>query len=374
MVERNRQFSPKKEEKYKATERMANAKPNENKSWRNLAPQRNWRGDNFDQRKQLQCYECLSTTHLRPNCPQLKRNQPTEQINHVGSAHENELFAPYISEGSVNGSEIKILRDSGASVDIVTRNYVSNADLPVSPEFGEVVTKARIVDSSLDQGIYLLSNATAELLNKSISIATVNAGTTRSQKKGGNAKGDGKARRIESRTGGHQYKAPNNVMNNIVPDSASLRSATRSPTIDVSTNRNMFNVSTAVSTAINSTPKCSSSTKFQTVAAAAAASNLHYPPPIQRPGPATVTQAAPQPQQKIGIRPQASVLVPGGKLTPAQQAKLRAEAVQQTHMFFAQSKTGKHDESVSNMLSQDNKNNIQGGVIQKMPLIIQKNL
>ncbi|XP_055933598.1 protein PRRC2B-like isoform X2 [Argiope bruennichi] len=243
--------------------------------------------------------------------------------------------------------------------------------------------------------------------------------------------------------GGHQYKAPNNVMNNIVPDSASLRSATRSPTIDVSTNRNMFNVSTAVSTAINSTPVVavppmsttgvigkhgqpqgsalptnrmtatsgktsqysvpqSQQAYFQfgqqkfnhlqsnpirapqmlfpnvvrnaphqqipTVAAAAAASNLHYPPPIQRPGPATVTQAAPQPQQKIGIRPQASVLVPGGKLTSAQQAKLRAEAVQQTHMFFAQSKTGKHDESVSNMLSQDNKNNIQGGVVQKMPL------
>ncbi|KAF8778219.1 hypothetical protein HNY73_014961 [Argiope bruennichi] len=123
-----------------------------------------------------------------------------------------------------------------ASVDIVTRNYVSNAD------------------PSLDQGIYLLSNATAELLNKRISIATVNAVTPRSQKKGENAKGDGNARRIESGTGGHQYKAPNNVMNNIVADSASLRSATRSPTIDVSTNRNMFNVSTAVSTAINSTP------------------------------------------------------------------------------------------------------------------------
>ncbi|KAF8764864.1 hypothetical protein HNY73_022903 [Argiope bruennichi] len=298
---------------------MANAKPNENKSWRNLAPQRNWRGDNFDQRKQLQCYECLSTTHLRPNCPQLKKNQPTEQINHVGSAHENELFAPYISEGSVNGSEIKILRDSGASVDIVTRNYVSNADftgeviwvkqpldldlrcLPLarikltSPEFGEVVTKAAIVDSSLDQGIYLLSNATAELLNKRISIATVNAVTTRSQKKRENAKGDGKARRIESGTGGHQYKAPNNVMKDIVPDSASLRSATRSPTIDVSTNRNMF----------NNAPH----QQIPTVAAAAAASNLHYPPPIRRPGPATVTQAAPQPQQKIGIRPQASVLV-----------------------------------------------------------------
>ncbi|GIX74504.1 protein PRRC2B [Caerostris darwini] len=240
--------------------------------------------------------------------------------------------------------------------------------------------------------------------------------------------------------GGHQYKAPNNVMSNIVPDSASLRSATRSPTVDVSTNRNMFSVSTAVSTSMNSTPiaavppmsssgvigkhgqpqgsalatnRISSTTgktsqysitqsqqaffqfgqqKFNHLqsnpirppqvlfpnvvrnaphqqippVAAAAASNLHYPPPIQRPGPATVTQAAPQPQPKIGIRPQANVLVPGGKLTSAQQAKLRAEAVQQTHMFFAQSKTGKHEESVPNMLSQD-KNNMPGGM-QKMPM------
>ncbi|GFT37719.1 protein PRRC2C [Nephila pilipes] len=101
--------------------------------------------------------------------------------------------------------------------------------------------------------------------------------------------------------------------------------------------------------------------------AAAAPSNLHYPPPIQRPGPAAVTQAAPQPQPKIGIRPQANVLVPGGKLTSAQQAKLRAEAVQQTHMFFAQSKTGKHEETVTNMLTQE-KNNMQGGVVQKMPM------
>lgn len=59
--------------------------------------------------------------------------------------------------------------------------------------------------------------------------------------------------------------------------------------------------------------------------------------------------------------------VPGGKLTSAQQAKLRAEAVQQTHMFFAQSKTGKHDENVSNMISQD-KSSLQSGSVQKLSL------
>lgn len=52
--------------------------------------------------------------------------------------------------------------------------------------------------------------------------------------------------------------------------------------------------------------------------------------------------------------------VPGGKLTSAQQAKLRAEAVQQTHMFFVQSKAGKHEET--GLISQD-----KTGVIQKMP-------
>ncbi|KAF8772958.1 hypothetical protein HNY73_015663 [Argiope bruennichi] len=98
---------------------------------------------------------------------------------------------------------------------------------------------------------------------------------------------------------------------------------------------------------------------------------IFLPTTYPRPGPATVTQAAPQPQQKIGIRPQASFAgFPGGKLTPAQQAKLRAEAFNKP-TFLCSVKTGKPDESVSNMLSQNNKNNIQGGGF-KMPLIIQK--
>lgn len=187
--------------------------------------------------------------------------------------------------------------------------------------------------------------------------------------------------------GSHQYKAPSSVMNNIVPEAASLRSTTRSPTVDVSNNRNMFGVSTAVSTTLSSTPvvavpPMSSSgvgkigqtqanalsasrinsgsnktsqyslpqsqqhyypfgqQKFghvqsstvrppqvlfpnvvrnpphQQLPAVATASNMHYPPPIQRPGPAAaaaaaaaVAQAATQPNPKIGIRPQASVLV-----------------------------------------------------------------
>ncbi|KAG8183671.1 hypothetical protein JTE90_010144 [Oedothorax gibbosus] len=238
--------------------------------------------------------------------------------------------------------------------------------------------------------------------------------------------------------GNHQFKtAQNAVMNNILPDSSSMRSATRSPTVnDISAaNRNMFRggSSTAVTTALNSAPVVANTgiigkqpstipaanrmaqdpvgktnqysippqqtqqhyypfgQKFgnpgvrppqvlfpnmvrntphqQVQVPGAAATNLHYPPPIQRPGPAppVVTQAAvaaplPQAPPKIGIRPQASLLVPGGgKLSSAQQAKLRAEAVQTTSMFFAQSKTGKPEEG---LIPQDK--NMQVGRMQKL--------
>lgn len=54
-------------------------------------------------------------------------------------------------------------------------------------------------------------------------------------------------------------------------------------------------------------------------------------------------------------------------MTSAQQAKLRAEAVQQTHMFFAQSKTGKHEENATNLLTQE-KASLQSGSVQKLSL------
>lgn len=54
-------------------------------------------------------------------------------------------------------------------------------------------------------------------------------------------------------------------------------------------------------------------------------------------------------------------------MTSAQQAKLRAEAVQQTHMFFAQSKTGKHEDNATSLLTQE-KTSLQSGSVQKLSL------
>ncbi|GBN58084.1 hypothetical protein AVEN_258010-1 [Araneus ventricosus] len=82
---------------------------------------------------------------------------------------------------------MSILRDTGASIDIVSRNHVRSADftgetvwvkqvldlnftcLPLvkvelqSSDFGHIITKAAVIDSKLDSGWYLLSNKTHNL-------------------------------------------------------------------------------------------------------------------------------------------------------------------------------------------------------------------
>ncbi|XP_023244698.1 uncharacterized protein LOC111642572 [Centruroides sculpturatus] len=68
---------------------------------------------------------------------------------------------------------------------------------------------------------------------------------------------------------------------------------------------------------------------------------IHYPSPIQRPGHnSSQQQTAQQSQRNVG-RSQNSGIKVTAQLTSAQQAKLRAEAVQQTHMFFSQTSGGK---------------------------------
>ncbi|GBL73354.1 Retrovirus-related Pol polyprotein from transposon 412 [Araneus ventricosus] len=98
-----------------------------------------------------------------------------------------------------------VLRDTGASIDIVSRNHVRpehftgeivfvkqplDAEfrcLPLakvelqSPEFGCVVTKAAVIDAQLDRGWYLLSNKTLELILEAKRKTNLNAVVTRSQ-------------------------------------------------------------------------------------------------------------------------------------------------------------------------------------------------
>ncbi|GFY20172.1 retrovirus-related Pol polyprotein from transposon 412 [Trichonephila clavipes] len=112
---------------------------------------------------------------------------------------------------SVNGHEIDILRDTGATIDLVCAKYINPSfsgenvwvKQPLSPElvclplavveisgnFGTVQTKAAICGNHLNQyGRYLLGNKTAELIKGNLGynflpVKILNAVQTRSQVK-----------------------------------------------------------------------------------------------------------------------------------------------------------------------------------------------
>ncbi|GBM58512.1 hypothetical protein AVEN_124722-1 [Araneus ventricosus] len=114
-----------------------------------------------------------------------------------------------MSKALVNNVEMSILRETGASIDLVSINYVSSEDftgetiwvkqsldlnftcLPLarielqSSEFGRIVTKAAVIEAVLDNGVYLLGNRTADLIAKQKLTSNVNAVVTRSQSAAG---------------------------------------------------------------------------------------------------------------------------------------------------------------------------------------------
>ncbi|GFW09706.1 retrovirus-related Pol polyprotein from transposon 17.6 [Trichonephila clavipes] len=125
-----------------------------------------------------------------------------------------ELFDNYedVRMGSVNGHEIDILRDTGATIDLVCAKYINPSSfsgenvwvkqplsselvcLPlavveISENFGTVQTKAAVCGNHLSQhGRYLLGNKTAELIKGNLGynflpVEILNAVQTRSQVK-----------------------------------------------------------------------------------------------------------------------------------------------------------------------------------------------
>ncbi|GFU52112.1 retrovirus-related Pol polyprotein from transposon TNT 1-94 [Trichonephila clavipes] len=76
---------------------------------------------NFDKRKRLQCYECGYFNHLRPQCPNLKTQKV--ELCRIGVKSEGSFLDPYTSKGIVNGFRMSILRDTGATVDVICQKY-----------------------------------------------------------------------------------------------------------------------------------------------------------------------------------------------------------------------------------------------------------
>ncbi|GFY08265.1 SCAN box domain-containing protein [Trichonephila clavipes] len=147
---------------------------------------------------------------FKPQCDKLKKNYETVASNET-VRNGTDVLAPYTSLGTVNGIEMPILRDTGATLDLICKKYVKPsmfinetawirtplektavclpmAEVELDCVFGHVITKAAVLRDSLDQGKYLLGNKTAALFeevkkNKEIQVYMVNAVETRSQKK-----------------------------------------------------------------------------------------------------------------------------------------------------------------------------------------------
>ncbi|GFX22736.1 CCHC-type domain-containing protein [Trichonephila clavipes] len=148
----------------------------------------------------------------KAGCPKLIKNKTTETLNNIEGNENPDFLNSYTTKGSVNGHEIDILRDTGATIDLVCAKYINPSSFsgenvwvkqPLSPElvclplavveisgnFGTVQTKAAVCGNHLNQhGRYLLGNKTAELIKGNLGynflpVEILNAVQTRSQVK-----------------------------------------------------------------------------------------------------------------------------------------------------------------------------------------------
>ncbi|GFS64569.1 retrovirus-related Pol polyprotein from transposon 297 [Trichonephila clavipes] len=164
----------------------------------------------FEKRVIQRCYHCNMPGHIKAGCPKLIKNKTTETLNNIEGNENPDFLNSYTTKGSVNGHEIDILRDTGATIDLVCAKYINPSSFsgenvwvkqPLSPElvclplavveisgnFGTVQTKAAVCGNHLNQhGRYLLGNKTAELIKGNLGynflpVEILNAVQTRSQ-------------------------------------------------------------------------------------------------------------------------------------------------------------------------------------------------
>ena len=75
-------------------------------------------------RRQLRCYEYGSYSHFRRQCDKLKKNFETLGSNETVKNRPYAALAPYASVEKVNGNEMPILRDTGATLDLICKKCI----------------------------------------------------------------------------------------------------------------------------------------------------------------------------------------------------------------------------------------------------------
>ncbi|GFV55461.1 retrovirus-related Pol polyprotein from transposon 297 [Trichonephila clavipes] len=134
----------------------------------------------FEKRVIQRCYHCNMPGHIKAGCPKLIKNKTTETLNNIEGNENPDFLNSYTTKGSVNGHEIDILRDTGATIDLVCAKYINPSSFsgenvwvkqPLSPElvclplavveisgnFGTVQTKAAVCGNHLNQHVEILN-------------------------------------------------------------------------------------------------------------------------------------------------------------------------------------------------------------------------
>ncbi|GFT39368.1 retrovirus-related Pol polyprotein from transposon 412 [Trichonephila clavipes] len=134
----------------------------------------------FEKRVIQRCYHCNMPGHIKAGCPKLIKNKTTETLNNIEGNENPDFLNSYTTKGSVNGHEIDILRDTGATIDLVCAKYINLSSFsdekvwvkqPLSPElvclplavveisgnFGTVQTKAAVCGNHLNQHVEILN-------------------------------------------------------------------------------------------------------------------------------------------------------------------------------------------------------------------------
>ncbi|GFT38484.1 retrovirus-related Pol polyprotein from transposon 297 [Trichonephila clavipes] len=79
----------------------------------------------FEKCVMQRCYHCNMPGHIKAVCPKLIKNKTTETLNNIEGNENPDFLNSYATKGSVNGHEIDILRDKGATIDLVCAKYIN---------------------------------------------------------------------------------------------------------------------------------------------------------------------------------------------------------------------------------------------------------
>ncbi|GFX32623.1 retrovirus-related Pol polyprotein from transposon 17.6 [Trichonephila clavipes] len=106
----------------------------------------------FEKRLIQRCYHCNMPGHIKAVCPKLIKNKTMETLNNIEGNKNPDFLNSYTTKGSVNGHEIDILRDTGATIDLVCAKYINPSSFSVEI-LNAVQTRSQVKAAREERGI-----------------------------------------------------------------------------------------------------------------------------------------------------------------------------------------------------------------------------